>query len=308
MRFLAKALFISFFIFSFLKAESAEIVPVGKILKTKDGNVNINRGWERKVVKAKKDITLYDHDSVSTDQTSKAYIKLIDGSKLFLDKKSNIMIRSNIEIRQKFGDVQYDIKKRRKKMQLQIITDFAKINVVGTKFRLITTKDSQRIILKEGMLNLELKTSQMLYSQDSRCGENYVKEVRSVNIKSGERLTFLNGRIVKECGKSETLTESKEPGIKEIKDAITLLYKPFKGKHQCGAISKTFSSAKSEPIFKALEDGCELTVEAEYEKCIVISDSNVQDVPYSKEGTLFKYTLKPVQKEKSAFVQYQCRK
>ena len=284
---------------------AAEIVTVGKIVKTKGNVIKVHRGWERKTVRGARNITLFDHDSITTGEGSKAYIKLIDGSKVFLDKKSNIMIRSNWEIKQKYGDVQYDITKRPEKIKLQVITDFAKINVTGTKFRVITTKEGQKVVLKEGNLNFELPRTMILDASDERCTERYVKEVGMVDIKGGEALTFADdGKIYKECGVSRIPIMMK----KELPDAVTLLYRPYKGMHQCGAISNTFTNAKTQPSIVGVEDGCVLSVMADYHSCRVVTGENMMDVPYTKEGMHFSYTLKPIDKTKEAKVQYQCVK
>ena len=284
---------------------AAEIVTVGKIVKTKGNIIKVHRGWERKTIRGIRNITIYDHDSITTGDGSKAYIKLIDGSKVFLDKKSNIMIRSNWEIKQKYGDVQYDITKRPEKIKLQVITDFAKINVTGTKFRVITTKEGQKVILKEGNLSFELPKPMVLDASDERCKEKFVAEVNMVDIKGGEALTFADdGKIYKECGTSRLPIVMQ----KELPDAITLLYRPFKGMHQCGAISNTFTSATTQPNIVGIEDGCVLDVTAAYQSCRVVSGENMQSFPYQKEGNHFTYTLKPVDREKEASIQYQCVK
>jgi len=284
---------------------AAEIVTVGKIVKTKGNIIKVHRGWERKTIRGTRNITIYDHDSITTGDGSKAYIKLIDGSKVFLDKKSNIMIRSNWEIKQKYGDVQYDIKKRPEKIKLQVITDFAKINVTGTKFRVITTKEGQKVILKEGNLSFELPKPMVLDVSDARCKEKFVAEVSMVDIKGGEALTFADdGKIYKECGTSHLPIVMQ----KELPDAITLLYRPFKGMHQCGAISNTFTSATTQPNIVGVEDGCVLDVTAAYQSCRVVTGENMQSIPYTKEGNHFTYTLKPVDREKEASIQYQCVK
>ncbi len=286
-------------------AVAAEIVTVGKIVKTKGNVIKVHRGWERKTVRGVRNITIYDHDSITTGAGSKAYIKLIDGSKVFLDKKSNIMIRSNWQIKQKYGDVQYDIKKRPEKIKLQVITDFAKINVTGTKFRVITLKEGQKVVLKEGNLSFELPKTMTLDVNDERCKERYTAEVDRVDIKGGEALTFADdGKIYKECGVSHLpiITE------KEIPDAVTLLYRPFKGMHQCGAISNTFTSATTQPNIVGIEDGCTLDVTAEYTSCRMISGKNMQPTTYQKEGNHFTYTLKPLNMKQEASVQYQCTK
>lgn len=284
---------------------AAEIVTVGKIVKTKGNVIKVHRGWERKTIRGTRNITLYDHDAITTGEGSKAYIKLIDGSRVFLDKKSNIMIRSNWQIKQKYGDVQYDVKKRPEKLKLQVITDFAKINVTGTKFRVITTKAGQKVVLKEGRLNFELPETMVLDVSDKRCKENYVREVDRVDIIGGEALTFSDdGKIYKECGVSHLPIVT----AKELPDAITLLYRPFKGMHQCGAVSHTFTSATTQPNIIGIEDGCVLDVKADYQSCRVVSGSNMREIPYTKEGNHFTYTLKPVNRQEEAQVQYQCVK
>lgn len=285
--------------------QAAEIVTVGKIVKTKGNVIKVHRGWERKTIRGTRNITIYDHDSITTGDGSKAYIKLIDGSKVFLDKKSNIMIRSNWQIKQKYGDVQYDIKKRPEKIKLQVITDFAKINVTGTKFRVITTKEGQKVMLKEGNLSFELPRPMVLDVSDKRCKENFVAEVKQVDIKGGEALTFADdGKIYKECGVSRLPIVM----AKELPDAVTLLYRPFKEMHQCGAISDTFTSATTQPNIVGIADGCVLDVRADYQTCRVVSGNNVQNIPYKKEGNHFTYTLKPIDKEQEASIQYQCVK
>ncbi|MCV6607852.1 MAG: FecR domain-containing protein [Campylobacterales bacterium] len=271
---------------------------VGKMVKTKGkGKVTISRKWGARYVQGGKNKDLFTEDGVSTDKNSKAYLKLHNGSKLIVAKGSKLKIIDQSRIHQKGGNTTYDIKKRKKK--LKIITDFANINIKGTKFDVADFKNTKVIALHEGSLDIDFKGEiKTLFEVDPNCGEEPKIDQRAteVSITEGEVLTFEGRNIYKTCYKNH----------QPLEDTVTLIYKNGKRSHSCMSMYGDFNSNET-PKILAIEEGCFYYSNTEYQNCEkTISFNTKPDKPKIEDGIL-KLLLSPQLRNHHALFQYKCQ-
>lgn len=271
---------------------------VGKIFKTKGKGVLIDRRWGVGKHKGGKNKKLFDLDLIQTDKSSKAYLKLIDNSKIIVAKGSNMKILNLNKMEQEGGENTYDITKREKKNKLQIITNFAKINIKGTLFKVYDQKDKKKIVLHEGVLDIDFKSQNYtLYSLDPKCGEPFIlHRPKNFEIKTGEALSFEKEKIYRTCFKSK----------KNYRDTIVLSYEKSSSAHLCYSISASFNNSKKEPNIVAFDKGCYLKVPTKYKRCKVISSTNAIETKYFIKNSKLELVLMPEEKESPSFIQYKC--
>jgi len=274
---------------------------VGKIVKTKgQGSVTIIRDFGRGEYgeyRGSKNRKLIDHDTVRTDRYAKAYILLLDGSRVFVDIKSDLQIIDRDRLFQRSGSVEYDIQKQKKRGRFQIVTRFARINVKGTLFRVIDEGGDQSIRLDRGSLDIDFGKPRDFYSFDPRCEEVFTTRLSSYDQKSGETLRFVGNDVFRECHKG-----------KGLEDAITLFYKPrTKQMHRCASFYKTFYNATETPRIQAVEEGCYLNVASEYESCEVVKSHNTERSAFHYERGRMEFLLIPESMDEESFILYQCQ-
>ena len=193
--------------------------------------------------------------------------------------------------------VDYKIKKRKPKMQLQIITDFANIYVTGTHFKVIDEPSLKRIELYEGELKIKISTGKEIVYQEGPCVSHRYDTKKIITLLAGESLTFRDKQILKGCHLEE------HPNL-ALEESIVIKYIPLKERHRCAAHTKQYSG-KNKSI-KALEDSCKLIIQSPYEGCDLISQSNIEKSSLKKRKKTFEYYLTPYEIDKEAHSQYRC--
>jgi hypothetical protein len=296
---LISSIIIMLLIPSLINAKNLE--PIGKIVKVKKlkkvGSLRVHHYWGNRDVDGYKNQILYDQDSLYTDPYTKGYLKLIDSSKLFMDKNSHLQIKSNTKIKHKKGTTEYNIKKRKPKMRLQIETNFATVFVTGTRFKIYDEKNLKKIELYEGELKIKLKTGVQILNDTGECTSYRHDTKRIMTLLAGESATFKTNSVIKRCHLKS------EANLKKS-NTISIFYLPFKDRHQCGAHTKNYKGTKRKIV--ALEENCLLTIKSNYEGCDLIAQKNIAVSKVTKIKNNFHYLLKPYKNEEKAFTQYRC--
>lgn len=190
---------------------------VGEVVKAK-GKVlyhENNAVRAQKVKKQKQELFVY--DVLRTKKSSKAFISLVDKSRIVLDENSVIQFNGVKHITAEKGVVLFDIKKQGQLKGLQITTKTAVIGIKGTKFMIDTEGDSLQLYMKEGTVNVEavkgefehhktkersfddymseLTTSYSEYKKKQQ--EEFVEFVKSIDV-SENRAISINGNKLEE--------------------------------------------------------------------------------------------------------------
>ena len=212
-------------IFSF--AMSADVVGA-KIVGTIDGMkgiVKINREGMIKKINALKGTKIQKGDLVTTTSSATAFLKLIDGSNVVLDKSSSIQFTNLNEAEQKSGRVYYKITSRSANNSLDVKTPFAIIGIKGTTFIVNTEDQDKSIALKEGKIGISsMKEEFELYrkkvleefnnykNQQQTAYEQYLRElagekpelVKSFDLNAGNKVSFDDKKVVESSFTEDT--------------------------------------------------------------------------------------------------------
>ena len=210
------------FSFSLSAAESGNVV--GEI-DGLNGVAKVSRDGSVKKVNATKGMKLLKGDLLTTTSTASALLKLIDGSKVVLDRSSSIYFESINKAEQKSGSVYYKITSRSAGNSLDVKTPFAIIGIKGTTFIVNSEKNDNSIALQEGKIGISsMKEEFELYrkkvleeydnykNQQQAAYEAYLRELtgdkpellKSFDLKAGNKVSFDNKKVVESSFDQDT--------------------------------------------------------------------------------------------------------
>lgn len=189
------------------------------------GVAKISREGSVKKINVTKGTKILKGDMVTTTSTASALLKLIDGSKLVLDKSSSIYFENLNKAEQKSGSVYYKITSRTAGNSLDVKTPFAIIGIKGTTFIVNAEQEDSSIALKEGKIGIssmkeefELYRKKVLeefnnYKNEQQAAyEAYLRElagekpelVKSFDLTAGNRVSFNDKKVVESSFDNDT--------------------------------------------------------------------------------------------------------
>ena len=127
--------------------------PVRKIDKT-EGSVKLLKAGTIKKLNANKGDEIFASDIVITGESSKALVKLTNGTSIVVGSQSKVEFKSPDLAMQSEGKSLYAVNKRNANDSFKVATDFATIGVKGTEFIVSSNKDDNRVSLKKGLVDV----------------------------------------------------------------------------------------------------------------------------------------------------------
>ncbi len=124
-----------------------EIATLSKV----EGRVKILPKDTIKKHKAKRGDILHNGDKIISYKNSKAFITLIDDSKIILNENSELTMLDDKSLKQDNGEIYYKIKKRGSSRGIKVQTSFSIIGIKGTEF-IVNSGETKQIALNEGLL------------------------------------------------------------------------------------------------------------------------------------------------------------
>ncbi len=218
--------FIMFLIVSVMcsLALGADAKIVGAVDGVK-GMVKISHEGSIKKINATKGVKIQKGDMVTTTSSASAVLKLIDGSKVVLDKSSSIFFANLNKAEQKSGSVYYKITSRTANNALDVKTPFAIIGIKGTTFIVNSDEKEKSISLQEGKIGISsMKEEFELYrkkvleefnnykKQQFAAYEQYLQElagnkpqiVKEFDLSAGNRVSFDEKKVVESSFTNDT--------------------------------------------------------------------------------------------------------
>ncbi len=139
---------LSGFIFA---ATSPQIGQIAKI----EGSVKILKSGSIAKANATVGTKLYAKDIITTSESSKALIKLTNGTTITLAESSKLEISDVETMTQGAGKALYAVQKKYAVNGTKVNTDFATIGVKGTNFIVSSDEKDKRVSLKNGLVELK---------------------------------------------------------------------------------------------------------------------------------------------------------
>jgi hypothetical protein len=190
-----------------------------------NGIAKASRDGSVKKINVTKGMKLLKGDLVTTTSNASTLLKLVDGSKVVLDKSSSIYFESINKAEQKSGSVYYKITSRTAGNSLDVKTPFAIIGIKGTTFIVNSDQNDSSIALKEGKIGISsMKEEFALYrkkmleefnnykNQQQSAYETYLRElagdkpelVKCFDLNAGNRVSFSNKKVVESSFDEDT--------------------------------------------------------------------------------------------------------
>lgn len=294
-----------FLVITALFGVKTQVLQVGTVVKTAgDRAVFLSRAWGVKHHRVNEPDRLYNDDDLTTGKRSKAYVTLIDGSRLAVGEASHLKVRSIGMIEHVSGEAEYDIRPRHQ-IKLEVVTDFAIIRVKGTRFWFSDRPRNKRLSLDEGDLVLEARKNPfVLFVHDPNCADQgrVVKTMR-IGLRAGEGLIFEdNGHVYKTCRAPGALADRAQ----ELPGSVVLSYGLESGKRYCE--SSVQSLEIGQPRLIATEAiGCGFEVDGFDKTCQEIARHNVQSADFTRTEKGARFTFRPLYSSSPAFTQFVCR-
>lgn len=282
-----------------------EILQVGTVVKTAgEKQVFLRREWGIRHHRVNEPDNLFSDDDLATGKSSKAYVRLIDGSRLTVGETSQLRVRSIGMIEHVKGDVEYDIRPRTQ-IKLEVVTDFAVIRVKGTRFWFSDRPGGKRLSLDEGELTLNARKNPfILYVQDPACADRgRVVKTMQIGIKAGEGLIFEdNDRVYKTCRAPGALSDR----VQELPGSVVLNYGIESGRRYCETNVQSLQIAQPK-LLASEEIGCGFEVEPFDKTCTEVARYNAEGATFTRTEKGARLTFRPLYPDAPGFSQFLCR-
>jgi len=261
--------------------QGEEILPVAKVIK---GKAQVLRTLFHKKATIKKNNIIYSKDTIFS-KNSKLYIKLNNNSKIVMLKNSSLKITNFNGIFQSRGSIIYGIKYNK------IITPFAKVYAKKSIFKITSTKKQKTIFVKKGKLKIIFFKTMLIKTKNKN------KISKTLTLKNKDFIKIVGDIVYKNTPINKIVT-----ALQHKKDTLNIFYKPYKDFYHCKSEFRYFKRAKKIKL-KASKKGCFVFAKTNYKKCEIVISKN-QKILKKKEGI---FALVPYNKDKRAYVQYQCK-